>query len=315
MTGKVYIHVGIEKTGSTYLQSVIGINEGLLEASGMKFVRAGRESGHHYWVAKALGFKYQDVAINPTREHQALEELADEVEEAAGRTLLLSSEHFDFNVDTGNTVRLIKMFPGREIQVVMALRNQIDYSQSLYIEHLKWGGLRTYSEFMRHTLKQKRYNLLRRYRLWQEAGAKVAVIDYSSGFLLEDFFSAIGLSDLTSMLDLPPSEQNATPSIDLMEFVRLVNQGLPPADRRGNYENILHQISSAMPDLLKKRDLPLPLIAREIFLREEENNRKLAEILDVPQEHFLGGPMINRLTDYDLVPDPDIRRIVSYYFS
>ena len=315
MTGKVYIHVGLEKTGSTYLQSVIGINEELLESNDMKFLRAGRESGHHYWVAKALNFKYQDIAIDPTMERKALEELTDEVEEAAGRTLLLSSEHFDFNVDTGNTTRLVKMFPGREVHIIMVLRNQVDYSRSLYIEHLKWGGLRTYGEFIRHTIKQKRYNFLRRYRLWQEAGARVTVIDYSSGRLLKDFLGAIELSNLTNILELPPSEQNVTPSIDLMEFVRLVNQGLPPANRRGNYEKIVHQISSVLPDLLKKRDFPIPPIAREIFMQEEANNYKLASILDLPQEHFLGGPIIDRLKDCDLALGPDIRRIVDHYFS
>lgn len=317
MDGDVFIHVGIEKTGSTYLRSVICRNEKFLRTSGISYVRAGRESGHHYWLAKALGYKYKPITVDDIKERKAIEAIKIEISNSHTEKLLLSSEHFDFNLGAENSTRLIDLFEGRKVHVILVLRNQIDYSQSLYLEHLKWKGLHTYAEFMKATSRQHKYDFLHRYTVWKNAGTNVTVIDYDASRkrLLTEFFDTMGLSHLFSDLSIPTKDANVTPTIDLMEFIRLLNHAIPKQERRGNFDKIFKKVTKDMPELLRKRAFPLPQIAKEIFEAEQNNNQRLAKLLGVVETDFLGGSLLERLHSFDHLAEPNISTIVDYYFS
>ncbi|EON93897.1 hypothetical protein MARLIPOL_01170 [Marinobacter lipolyticus SM19] len=317
MSNEVYIHVGIEKTGSTFLQSAIEKNRRLLKKSGMHWVRSGTESGHHYWLAKALDFKYKSGYICEATEKQALLSLKKEVENNQNSRLLLSSEHFDFNVSVENTSRLRQCFAGRRLIVIICLRNQLDYCQSLYIEHLKWGGTQDFEAFINLTLRQQRYDYYRRYQCWRDAGAEVRVIDYddAKGELIDRFFKAIDQEDILPKVSVPVNRENVTPSIDLMEFVRLLNVGIQPELRRENYQRIVDSVRKKVPELLVKRAFPIPPSCIKEFTKQSALNEELAKIYSVDPEYFLRGNVSNRVEKISEMANPSIEGVIAKYFA
>lgn len=297
MSDTVYVHVGIEKTGSTYLQGLLETNRSLITKLGYRLSDAGKESAHNYWLAKALGFKYQEHRLNVDLEDRAIVAAIEEDRIFKNNDLILTSEHFDFNLNSENTFRLRDIFSSRRFVVVLFLRNQVDYAQSLYLEHLKWAGVKDFASFLRMTARQQRYDFIRRLDLWESVADKVEVVDYdcSLNSLKTVFVESIGLGDHVDAFCEPEGDPNVTPSIDMMEFVRVLNSKIPREERRGNYERISAWISKNLPHLLKRRPFPIPEDCVQIFLAAEKSNCRLAERLGVDRNLFLGGPVDERL--------------------
>ena len=141
MKKRLFVHVGTEKTGTTSIQDFIAGHKKQLKRQGLTFLEAGTESNHHYWLAKALGFRFAPKPVDEEKESRALSECRAFMDKHPEDDLLLTSEHFDFNPNPENIKRFVDFFEDYEVTVVLFLRDQISYCQSLYAEHIKWGGL------------------------------------------------------------------------------------------------------------------------------------------------------------------------------
>jgi DNA-binding ferritin-like protein (Dps family) len=303
---RVILHVGTEKTGSTYLQSVFARNQKLLKKYGILYPVSGIESGHHYWLAKAFGFRYQSKRICEDLEERALSNLRAELNNWPG-DVLLSSEHFDINANKNSLMQLRDYFSGEQLEVVLVARNQVDYSQSLYAEGIKWTNVRSFGEFLDRTEKQERYSYLRRYMLWNEIGASFALVDYDANKrdLLVSFLEKANINIYAGEFSIPKSTQNVTPSIDFLEMVRLCNVNRDVDCRREFYLKCYKKIVKNAPDLMKKRHFCVPDNSLDIFRKAQIANNTLADILGVDKETFLGGSLIDRINKYADLPPPD----------
>jgi len=303
---RIILHAGTEKTGTTFLQDVFALNARNLKSAGILYPESGRVFGHHYWLAKALGFKYKPGPVDEALEEKALSKLKDEISGWQG-DVLISSEHFDFHVTAETAGRLKEYFGDERIEVVLVIRNQVDYSQSLYVEGLKWAVIRPYDKFLAATEKQGRYSYLRRYQVWKEVASQVTFIDYERNKkdLLEAFLMQAKLNIDAKELQLPHDEQNVTPSIDFLEMIRVCNVNRDPDVRRELYEKSLSQVARHCPELLIKRSFCIPDSSTGVFARAEESNYLLADILGIKREDFLGGALSARVEDYQQCPPPD----------
>lgn len=311
MPNTVYVHVGTEKTGSTFLQSLIEKNEAVFAKNNLYWVKSGLESGHHYWIAKSLGFKYNPGFINENAEKRAIENLVNEISGCNGNTdLLLSSEHFDFNLNAVNSFNLVNFFKGWKVVVLLFVRNQVDYCQSLYIEHLKWGGVENLESFIDQTLRQDRYNYLRRYDTWCEAGAEVRVVDYDNNVknITGAFLKELDCYKLFEHIGVPSEKSNLSPSIDFMEFVRLVNFGIPVEKRRSFYEQALSFYSNEEL-FFEKRMFSMPAIFEKVVRQENINNKELAKKLELNHD-FLGGSLEDKLICRNRFAPPDLGLVI-----
>lgn len=133
---KIFVHCGLHKTGTTALQEAFKNHEGALRELGILYPRSGRldtlGGGHHALAWQLTGDRRYDPAFGGFADLQA--ELS-----AFDGNALISSEDFETLLDAPEDFhRLYQALSGsgREIVLVIYLRSQLAYCQSLFIENI-----------------------------------------------------------------------------------------------------------------------------------------------------------------------------------
>jgi hypothetical protein len=149
-----YLHVGTHKTGTTSIQRFCAQNDAALAAAGLLYPRTARlqpESPGHHNVAFELS---GDARFAPSRP-----KLADVVTEIAAQRPLqacLSSEAFEYlHVMPERLAQLRAAFEaiGYDTAVILYLRSQADYIESLYAELVKHGLRARFAPFLTQILR------------------------------------------------------------------------------------------------------------------------------------------------------------------
>jgi hypothetical protein len=130
-----FVHVGTHKTGTTSIQALLAANDSALRGAGVFVPRSGRiddaYAGHHN-IAWELG---ADRRFDPA--HGTLDTLVAEIMAANAPTVCLSSEDFESLHGNEHALRLLRdalNAAGYAVTIVLYLRPQADYLESLYAE-------------------------------------------------------------------------------------------------------------------------------------------------------------------------------------
>jgi len=285
MKRKIFVHVGSEKTGSTSLQSIFVKNRKLFKSHGVYYPESGVKSDHHYWFANALGFRNTPRPVSFKNEKQALIKMKEELA-SVDENILISSEFFDIGADN-LTAKNLKLYFGDDFEVVVILyvRNQVDYVQSLYAESLKWGGTHTYKQFIDIANKKNKLDNLYRYKTWVDSGVDGLVVlsyDQVRQDLLGSFLDTLNLSDLDQDgIKGNELNQNVTPSFQFLEDVRCSSLDLPRPERRDNYLKMYKEWLKSDEGAVfsGKEKLVVPPAFDGIFAAHEMNNLLLEKIV------------------------------------
>lgn len=220
----MWIHIGLHKTGTTYLQTILFASRQWLEDCGFYLPLTGlarNKSKHDYasagharltrWLKRPESERVQDI-------EQAL---MAELEATRCRNVLLTSETFSAPHNRGiiDTIRQ-KFAPGFDIRIIVYLRRQDHWVESFYKEILGWAGRRETRSLEQFVADEGAELLDYRKRLnpWIKAFGAACVIVKS----YEDACAGNGL--LADFLDT--LEINATPPS--ADFARPVNQSIDP---------------------------------------------------------------------------------------
>ncbi|WBU60763.1 hypothetical protein [Paracoccus albus] len=291
----VIVHAGSLKTGSTYLQSVILRNRLKLSEEGVLVPSTGIVSEHHYDIARAAGFGFAGQKLSDETGREILQALSDELASSPHQAALLSSEHFDLGVEAGAIRRLREALADHEVSLAIFLRNQVDLVQSLYFEHLKWGGLNEYNRFVLHKVREGALWYEERIALWKDGGFKVNVFDYQAerGDLAGRLFSLLPQPPSLANLSLPSVPRNESLSPEAMEYMRKINLTIADAaDRREFYVGLYKTLHQNGPRWVRSRQMPLPESLHALLPELTKRNRRLAEMLG-EGEGFLQGDLVD----------------------
>jgi hypothetical protein len=146
---KAVIHIGMDKTGTTYIQELCAQIRSKLAAAGIFYPR-GRDlvSSHHVDFAGAHGFSWRFGATEQSSK-DAWAAMADDLP-PPDQILFLSSEHFCYN-STATTIGRLKSWLDAhgydDVTILVFLRNQVSWLISAYGESIKWGGKASIEEF------------------------------------------------------------------------------------------------------------------------------------------------------------------------
>lgn len=151
---KLYVHCGFHKTGSTALQTALRASEGPLRQAGFLYPytgslnRAGRESIPRETAHHNLGWEMMRNRLF-RHEHGTIADLAAEVSAFTGNVIISSEDFESIMAVPGSFAPLqrIASNTGRQLVLIIYLRNQISYCESMYQELLKHGGG---EEYLRH---------------------------------------------------------------------------------------------------------------------------------------------------------------------
>ncbi|GGO84772.1 hypothetical protein GCM10011584_03150 [Nocardioides phosphati] len=135
MARRVFWHIGLPKTGTTYLQGVLWDNREALRADGL--LLPGRGHREHLWAA--LEVQGRDLTQRAPRAPGAWERLATAIEEHEGDALL--SHEFFCGASQEQAERAIARLAPAEVHVIVTARHTAAMLTAGWQEQVKNGGL------------------------------------------------------------------------------------------------------------------------------------------------------------------------------
>jgi hypothetical protein len=288
MLAKCWLHIGVEKTGTTSIQSFLATNRTALRAEGRLYPATPGPVSHLDLVAFAL----DDDRIDGTRKAHGLttpsriaafrddfvRALVTEIASGGVSEIILSSELLSSRIRSPSELARIKILCAgiaRNTKIVVYLRNQVDFLVSRYTTVIQAGSS---EEFRARAAPLADYAVL--LDRWGAAfGRENLVIrrfepaDFVDGDLLADFAATIGLES-TKLVSVP--HFNESLDAESLAFLRAINRRLPRrlSDRLG-------PMRSAAVTVLQRRHggtkfVISPALASQIEARFRSSNEKVS---------------------------------------
>jgi hypothetical protein len=230
-----YIHIGLQKTGTTFLQrSLHNLHQelariGIIYPDTSAGLNVKGPAAHHF-VPHAI----QNVRTKytPDADFSLLDKHVKEIkyEISRGSIGIVSSENFSLLTEESHIRQLRDIFPERNVKILVYLRRQDAWIDSLYGQMVKVGRKNTVGDFIRSQQRRLDYNdLIDR---WATAFGEdnIVVRTYEPDgdlWLWQDFLTAIGRPDAAKLA--PPFEsQNDSLPAALTLYARNIPNDLPP---------------------------------------------------------------------------------------
>lgn len=232
----VFLHIGIAKTGTTYLQELLWHNRSLLDRHGVRY--PGDLPGDHFRASVDLRetpFAGEEMTYVPG----SWDALAVAATAAPDRAVISHETLTRTRVE--QVRRAGASFRAAELHVIITVRDLARQLPAVWQEQVKNRGLVTYDAFLRDVIERPDS---RRYKHFWEAQDVVAVLQRwsaavppehihvvtvpqpgsVSGLLWERFASVIGVDPAVVDTDVPLS--NVSLGVPEAELLRRMNAGL-----------------------------------------------------------------------------------------
>ncbi|WP_414462572.1 hypothetical protein [Hyphomicrobium sp. DY-1] len=309
MGGKIFVHIGGEKTGTTSLQEFLTRNASKLSPQGFYYPSEPDNIifSHtaHFPVAASL--IDQKVGFIDRQRRTTLSLVPASLKRTiAGTncTTILSCEHFSSRLKNVEQLRALRnLLPADEIKIVYYIREPSDLALASWSTFVLCGGRQEFDPSI--VVPANRYfNHLETLRLWGTVfgDENLIVREYKRlalrcGDIRRDFCDVLGIQTAAMQFD-----QDANQSIDLqrLEVLRYLNFALSEfhecEDKWLVAENLRAVVSSHIPE---GGDL-------NMLISEKERTAIKARFYDVNRqinEKYLSGRLSN-----DWFPDPEMSR-------
>ena len=249
-----YLHIGVEKTGSTSIQEFLHLNKDNIFKQ-------------NYFIPQSIGKNHWDLAflarsmdkkdsyilmhslsnLQDIREHKRkiLSKLKAEIKHA--KNIIFTSELLQSRLDQKKEIirlkKILYILNVKKIFVILYIRDQLDLFRSLCCESIKWGeidGFELSREGLQYACCFKKNlshfdhvcNHKQTIQWWQQIFGKENLIvrlfdksEFYQGDLLKDFVHSIGLKWDNEFVI--PSKQNESLDLIGVELLKRINQYLP----------------------------------------------------------------------------------------
>lgn len=242
--GRVILHIGRHKSGTSSLQRALASASADLRAAGALYPKAGRRGIAHHPLANAFLEKTRRDPAAAAAAATLVAEVAAEMRDWQGE-VLLSSEAFQ-NVQRPE--RIAELVDPARCEIVVYLRELYGYAQSAYAQVVhaqRWSG--SFTDYLQVFGTDYGAFLDR----WEGFGpARLHVRPFhraalANGDVIDDFAATAGLPP--GILSSAIPDQNPSLGGALLEFKRALN-GLPdlPAGFGSGY-NVLSRLAGGNP--------------------------------------------------------------------
>jgi hypothetical protein len=142
MASKVFLHIGLPKTGTTYLQTVMWGDRERMRAQGV--LLPGRERRDHLWATRVIRADH-NLPSYGERVHESWDVLKAEIAAWEG-TAIVSHEFFG-GADAEQAQRMIAELAPAEVHLVVTAREPVGLYSGSWQESLKNRDTRTFAEY------------------------------------------------------------------------------------------------------------------------------------------------------------------------
>lgn len=238
----VYLHIGLEKTGTTSLQIFLKANESALRKSGFSYLcddaKPYFQDTGHFPVAASFFPECPDFVVpakfRPSTE--VLGELSRDVQRC-DQHVILSCEHFSSRLRDESALQAIReALPNRSVKVVCYLRRQDDFALAAYSTAVLSGRRRPFRVAQVAT-KHRYYNFHETLQLWSSVFGSDNILvrefdrkRFADGDIRRDFLGLLGIDEAGFEFG---KDENMSLDARQVEALRLVNYFLPRYDEGG----------------------------------------------------------------------------------
>ncbi len=231
MVDRVYLHVGLPKTATSYLQTIIWSQRDLLRERGL--VVPGSERRDHLWASRAVRGDLRAGA--PEQHRTAWSRLCAELDDAPGTGLL--SHEFFAAASAEQARAAVAALPTPEVHLVVTAREPLGLFAASWQESLKNGATTPMADYARTVSSRpgavwnwRTLDLRLVLERWEQAvpPERTHVIVLDPGAAREDvwhrFGRVVGLD--TDGVDVSGSFPNSSMGVAEAETLRRVNGAL-----------------------------------------------------------------------------------------
>jgi hypothetical protein len=237
MVERVYLHIGLPKTGTSYLQTIAWSSRPQLKRDGV--VLPGRERRDHLWASRIIR-QVPHIDTLPRAQRTAWDRIRAELREASGTGLV--SHEFLASASDDQARRLVEDLAPAEVHVIVTARNALDLFTASWQESLKNKSTTPMSEYSSRVSKRptvvwnwRALDLRLVLRRWVEAvpADRIHVLPVDSTAprhqLWTTFAETIGVDPV--LYDTRDSFPNVSMGVVEAETLRRVNRHLVGFDR------------------------------------------------------------------------------------
>lgn len=283
MTKRCYLHVGLPKTGTSYLQGIFNHSRTELAAQGLDLLPESRR-GTRYVTLATRG--HLDPEIDPPSAFSALRRLTSKAAKAPGDRALFSHEVLG-DSSPAELQRLVDAFPGYQPHIIITVRDQAGAVVSAWQQHTKGRGVTPLDEFVHGFIEGDDSSPAResRHVLDRVLGTCLEVVDperihvvtvprrdAGPTLLLERFCSVLTVDPTLLRTDAP--SENTSLGVVQAELMRRVNIALGerlPHLRAGYREQAARFLARQVLRPQGGRTAKLPIETRTWFERAAES--------------------------------------------
>ncbi|RYP88423.1 hypothetical protein EKO23_03610 [Nocardioides guangzhouensis] len=292
MPSRVFAHIGLPKTGTTYLQALLYANRDAFARQGVTVI--GRHRLHYDAASEISGAKSKRTGRVPTDRWAKVVKL---VEAAPTRGAVLSSERYSLVARREDVAAFVESLAGADVHLVVTVRDLVAAEPSAWQEYVKNGGTRSWPDFCAHGVAdpyrlQQRRRIRRVLTIWPPVvppeRIHVVTVPPPGGpreRLFERFCSVLGV-DPRAMDTLEAERRNTSLDFVATEMLRRVNARepeLPVPVQRGEIKRFL-----ADGELSRRSSTIRPALEGEALALARAENDWLVETLSTGGFHVVG---------------------------
>jgi hypothetical protein len=147
----LYLHIGLQKTGTSYLQSVFWESQAELQRQGLDLVPDSKRATFHLMLR--VRDRY-NPAVDPAGAGRALERYPQQLAAASGSRALTSEESLA-PAKPQQIERLMAACRDRDVHLIVTLRDLARSIPSAWQEQVKAGSPQTYDEYLEQLVRQQ----------------------------------------------------------------------------------------------------------------------------------------------------------------
>jgi hypothetical protein len=301
---RIYLHIGLNKTGTSSLQDFFSMNAAALRCEGVHYPAVGRDGAAHHALSKWLKSpKGLELGAQAPMVSLLLEEIRD------ADKVVLSSE--DFHTHGPRSIeQMARLFADHEVRVVLYLREHVRYLASWYQQNVQATHLScafdTFCYFTRKPLARIADQWARQF------GSDMVTVrlydrgTLSGGDIVQDFAEIAGLGGDLSRFERKAYESNPSVSGNLLFAKRLLNNFLTKAQAASMVDEVT-SLSRLKPEFHGPMWMDADTVAyvRGMYKADREQLRNSYGLRIQPPEGELAGqrtPELDSLqADWDLI--------------
>jgi hypothetical protein len=242
--GRVFLHIGEPKTGTTFIQQVMWGNRAGLAAQGI--VLPGHHPQDHFRASQDLR-GIQKLASDPAGPWTGEWEILARQAQQPGRTAVISHELFSA-ADAGQAARAVASLQPAQVHVVLTVRDMATLLPAEWQETVKHRNARAFQDWLGDVIDTESADDDRRQWWFWRVHDTLAILALwaahvpperihviptpprgsASGLLWERFAALLGIDPGSA--DLSHARPNASLPMPETEFLRRLNQALPGTD-------------------------------------------------------------------------------------